>query len=70
MDTPPVKKVSIIRRTIEVCPHCGAWNSFRKGRNGKTRVDRTTGRSRIYGKCRNCGARLVVMYVAAPERPE
>lgn len=56
-----------ITRTVEVCPHCGAWDSFRKGRSGKSVVDGRTGLRRIYGECRACGGPLIVQYVAAED---
>ena len=55
--------VKTITRRIETCPWCGAWNSFRKGRCGKSVVDVRTGLRRIYGECRVCGKALVVQYV-------
>jgi len=55
-----------ITRKVEVCPFCGAWDSFRKGRGGKSVVDPRTGLRRIYGECRICGGMIIVQY-AAPE---
>lgn len=57
-------RTPVIRRQVETCPYCGAWDPFRKGRCGLTTVDRTTGLKRIYGRCRNCGKKLVLQYVA------
>ena len=57
-------RAPVIRRQVETCPFCGAWDPFRKGRGGLTVVNRTTGLKRIYGKCRNCGKKLVLQYVA------
>ena len=56
-------KASVIYRQIEICPRCGAWESFRKGPSGKTLVDKRTGLKRIYGVCSKCETPLVVQYV-------
>lgn len=52
-----------IVRMVEVCKSCGAWNSFRKGRVGKSTYCKSTGLRRIYGECRNCGAPMMVFFV-------
>ena len=56
-------KAPVICRQVEVCPYCGAWDPFRKGRKGSSLTDKRTGLRRIYGKCRACGGKLVLQYV-------
>ena len=56
-------KAPVILRQVEVCPFCGMWDPFRKGRAGKSFVERRTGLCRIYGECKACRKALVVQYV-------
>ena len=58
-----MKKVPVIRRQVETCPYCGAWDPFRKGPKGLSITDKRTGLRRIYGRCRACGCKLVLQYV-------
>ena len=58
----PKVKPFIIRRQIETCPYCGAWDPFRKG-NGRSTTDKRTGLRRIYGWCRACHGKLILQYV-------
>lgn len=58
-----------IRRNVETCPYCGAWNSFRKGKNGKSVVDPASGVRRIYGHCKECGNRLVLVNIPPKDTP-
>lgn len=58
-----------IIRQVEVCQSCGAWNSFRKGRGGKSVYCKGTGLRRIYGECRKCGAPMMVFFVAPQSIP-
>lgn len=62
-----MKKPWIIRRQVETCPYCGAWDPFRKGPNGNSKTDKRTGLRRLYGRCRACHGKLVLQYVAAAE---
>ena len=62
-------RAPVIRRQVEVCPFCGQWDPFRKGKNGLSITDRRTGLRRIYGFCKSCGRKLRVQYVAPPENP-
>jgi len=55
-------KPPVIRRQVEVCPACGAWDPFRKG-SGTSIIDRTSGLRRIYGECRHCGQKLILQYI-------
>ena len=57
-------RAPIIRRQVETCPFCGAWDPFRKGRGGHIVTDAHTGLKRIYGICRHCRRKLVLQYVA------
>ena len=57
-------KALIIRRQVETCPYCGAWDPFRKGANGNSKTDKRTGLRRLYGRCRACHGKLVLQYVA------
>lgn len=54
-------KPHVIRRQVEICPVCECWDCFRKY-NGRSVVDKATGLRRIYGFCRACGAKLVLLY--------
>ena len=56
-------KAPVIRRQVETCPYCGAWDPFRKGPNGRSLTDGRTCLRRIYGRCRACGGKLVLQYV-------
>lgn len=60
-------KVQVIRRTVEMCANCGGWDPFRKGRCGTTCTSARTGVKRVYGKCRHCGAKIIIQYVRPPE---
>lgn len=64
-DADMMKKPWIIRRKVETCPYCGAWDPFRKGPNGKSVTDKRTGLRRIYGWCRACHGNLVLQYVTS-----
>lgn len=61
-------KAPVLRRKVEVCPFCGAWDPFRKA-NGRSVIDRRTGLRRIYGECRVCRCSLVVQYTL-PDEPK
>ncbi len=63
MGTKVKKKIHVIYRAVEICPHCGGWDPFRKGRNGTSVTDQR-GLRRVYGHCVHCGVKLTVQYVA------
>lgn len=56
----------IIIRRVETCNCCGAWNSFRKGKKGKSLFDRETQTRRIYGECSRCGKKMTVIIRPPP----
>lgn len=58
-------RTPVIRRQVETCPYCGAWDPFRKGCGGKVIVSAQTGLKRVYGECRFCRNKLVLQYVLA-----
>lgn len=51
----------IINRNVEVCGSCGGLMPFRKGQDGRSMYDKKHNCRRIYGRCRHCGARMIVV---------
>jgi hypothetical protein len=51
----------IINRAVEVCKVCGTWDPFRKGPRGKSVFNQATQTRRIYGQCRKCGTKIIVI---------
>lgn len=55
---------TIVRRQIEVCPHCGKWQPW-------VSYARTTvrGQKRVYARCKRCGTRATILY-CPPTQPD
>jgi ribosomal protein L37E len=60
----------IINRYVEVCNTCGAWNSFHRGKNGTSVYFGETETRRIYGECKRCGAKMIVIVKKLPPTVE
>lgn len=56
----------MIVRAIEICPNCGQYDPWRKGRKGRSLV--VDGERRIYVTCRRCGRHDVIVY--RPKEPK
>ena len=50
----------MITREIEICPHCGQFDPWRKGKRGKSLTIK--GERRLYVICKRCGAHEVIVY--------
>jgi RNase P subunit RPR2 len=50
----------MITREIEICPHCGQFDPWRKGKRGKSLTIK--GERRLYVVCKRCGAHEVIVY--------
>ena len=57
-----VKEAQMITREIEICPHCGQFDPWRKGKRGKSLTIK--GERRLYVSCKRCGAHEVIVYRA------
>ena len=53
---------TIVRRQIEVCPHCGTWKPWVS--YAQTNV---CGQKRVYAKCKRCGITATIVYCPPPK---